>query len=149
MVSSHTQPPLSQGQNEWVCSIMDASVHGVTTKGVCTALHLPPRAKEDRWQKRHKQKSHYEAGMWNVNAVMMGGLGGDPGSGTSSSDEGEWTKFLTDLGIKPDRAVRLGLEEVQNMPIGHPEVFVLDSFGLVFNTSGGGSYWEGLFVCRF
>lgn len=35
------------------------------------------------------------------------------------------------------------------MPIGHPEVFVLDCFGLVFNTSGGGSYWEGLFVCRF
>jgi len=34
-----------------------------------------------------------------VNAVMMGGLGGDPGSGTSSSDEGVRTGFLTDLGI--------------------------------------------------
>ena len=30
----------------------------------------------------------YEQGMWNVNTVIMGGLGGDPHSSGSSSEEG-------------------------------------------------------------
>lgn len=45
------------------------------------------RAKEARWRKLQEKKSCYEAGTWNVNAVMMGGLGGDPE--TSSSEEGQ------------------------------------------------------------
>ena len=40
-----------------------------------------------RKKQRYKAKSLFEQGMWNVNTVMMGGLGRDPESG-SSSEEG-------------------------------------------------------------
>ena len=43
------------------------------------------RAKEAKRQKLHQQKRHYKDGMWNVNSVTMGGLGGEP---DMSSDEG-------------------------------------------------------------
>ncbi len=43
------------------------------------------RAQEARRRQRYSAKSHYEAGVWNVNTVTMGGLGGDP---EASSDEG-------------------------------------------------------------
>ena len=42
-----------------------------------------------RREERYKKKTQYEQGMWNVNTVMMGGLGGDPDSSGSSS-EGMW-----------------------------------------------------------
>ena len=45
------------------------------------------REKELRRQQRYCDKSHYEHGVWNVNTVMMGGLGGDPDL-SSASDEG-------------------------------------------------------------
>jgi len=43
------------------------------------------RAKESRRRQRYSAKSRYKAGSWNVNTVLMGGLGGDP---ECSSDEG-------------------------------------------------------------
>ena len=45
------------------------------------------RAKELRRQQRYQEKSRFESGLWNVNTVVMGGLGGDPE--ICSSDEGE------------------------------------------------------------
>ena len=48
------------------------------------------RSRELRRQQRYHDKSHYQPGVWNVNTVMMGGLGGDPEL-SSSSDEGTCT----------------------------------------------------------
>lgn len=45
------------------------------------------REKELRRQQRYRDKSHFEPGVWNVNTVIMGGLGGDSEL-SSSSDEG-------------------------------------------------------------
>ena len=48
------------------------------------------RAKELHRQQRYRDKSRYEPGVWNVNTVIMGGLGGDPDL-SSSSEEGTCT----------------------------------------------------------
>jgi hypothetical protein len=46
------------------------------------------RAKHARREERYRKKTQYEQGMWNINTIMMGGLGGDPhSSGSSSEDE--------------------------------------------------------------
>ena len=46
------------------------------------------RAKRAKYAEHYRRKNRYEQGMWNVNTVMMGGLGGDPRSSGSSSEEG-------------------------------------------------------------
>ncbi|XP_064390453.1 uncharacterized protein LOC135338299 isoform X2 [Halichondria panicea] len=46
--------------------------------------HRKLLAQEARRRQRYSAKSRYEAGLWNVNTVTMGGLGGDP---DASSDE--------------------------------------------------------------
>ena len=64
------------------------------------SFSLPPsllpslRAKELRRQQRYRDKSHYQPGVWNVNTVMMGGLGADPDS-SPSSDEGRTMHVCT------------------------------------------------------
>ena len=44
------------------------------------------RAKQAKRDRLYQQKGCYVNGMWNVNSVMMGGLGGDPE--IPSSEEG-------------------------------------------------------------
>ena len=51
------------------------------------------RAKELRRQQWYRDKSRFEPGVWNVNTVIMGGLGGDPEL-SSSSDEGMYPMFI-------------------------------------------------------
>ena len=46
------------------------------------------RAKRAKCEERYRRKNQYEQGMWNVNTVLMGGLGGDPDSAGSSGEEG-------------------------------------------------------------
>ena len=46
------------------------------------------RAKHAKREERYRKKTQYKQGMWNVNTVMMGGLGVDPHSSGSSSEEG-------------------------------------------------------------
>ena len=49
------------------------------------------RAKHAKREERYTKKTQYEHGMWNVNTVLMGGLGGDPDTSGTSSDEGVYT----------------------------------------------------------
>ena len=56
-------------------------IHMVHRLSTCRAKHL-------KCEERHRRKNQYEEGMWNVNTVLMGGLGGDPDSSDSSSEEG-------------------------------------------------------------
>ena len=49
---------------------------------------VPYRAKHARREERYRKKTQYEQGMWNIDTVMMGGLGGDPHSSGTSSEEG-------------------------------------------------------------
>ena len=58
------------------------------------SLSLSLRAKELRRQQRYRDKSHYQPGVWNVNTVLMGGLGADPDS-SSSSEEGRTMQACT------------------------------------------------------
>ena len=44
------------------------------------------RAQEARRRQLYSAKSKYEAGLWNVNTILMGGLGQDP---EPASDEGD------------------------------------------------------------
>ena len=50
--------------------------------------HYVHRAREAKRKQQYRLKSNFESGQWNVNAVMMGGLGRDPE--LSSSEEGKW-----------------------------------------------------------
>lgn len=45
-------------------------------------------------EERYRRKNQYEEGMWNVNTVLMGGLGGEPDSSDSSSEEGNHRHVL-------------------------------------------------------
>ena len=54
---------------------------------VCNVLQRFLRAREKRKAQRYKDKSYFCKGQWNVNTVMMGGLGGD--ISPESSDKGE------------------------------------------------------------
>ena len=54
------------------------------------------RAKRARRQEVQCRKGYHEKGMWNVNTVMMGGLGG--GLGSSSSEEGTVHMHSTVIG---------------------------------------------------
>lgn len=44
----------------------------------CTTLTLTCREREKKIEELKQEKTKYEEGMWNVNAVLMGGLGKDP-----------------------------------------------------------------------
>jgi len=46
------------------------------------------RAREKRKAKQYKDKSYFCKDQWNVNTVLMGGLGGD--ISPESSDDGEY-----------------------------------------------------------
>ena len=46
------------------------------------------RAKRAKCEESYHRKNHFEQGLWNVNTVLMGGLGGDPDATGSSSEEG-------------------------------------------------------------
>ncbi len=59
---------------------------------VCVCVCGVYRAQEARRRQRYSAKSRYEAGLWNVNTVTMGGLGGDP---EASSDEGVTTCIVS------------------------------------------------------
>ena len=49
---------------------------------------LCSRAKQARCAEQYRSKNQYQRGMWNVNTVLMGGLGEDPDSSGSASEEG-------------------------------------------------------------
>ena len=57
---------------------------------VCVCVCVLHRAKHGKREERYRKKTQYEQGMWNVNTVLMGGLGGDPHSSGSSSEEGNF-----------------------------------------------------------
>ena len=59
--------------------------------GTCTyqvTAVLCSRAKQARCAEQYRSKNQYQRGMWNVNTVLMGGLGEDPDSSGSASEEG-------------------------------------------------------------
>jgi hypothetical protein len=57
-------------------------------------LHSKLQAKQAKWEERYREKTQFQQGLWNVNTVMMGGLGGDPHSSGSSSEEEDQLRQL-------------------------------------------------------
>ena len=87
--------PLAYPNTSVNTRIITGKISGLSLS-LSLALSLPPspRAKELRRQQRYSDKSHYQPGVWNVNTVMMGGLGADPDS-SCSSDEGRTMQACT------------------------------------------------------
>ena len=53
-------------------------IEHVYTNCVAKAISYSFREKEKKIEELKQEKTKYEEGMWNVNAVLMGGLGKDP-----------------------------------------------------------------------
>jgi hypothetical protein len=77
-------------------------------------LHSKLQAKRAKYAEHYRRKNRYEQGMWNVNTVMMGGLGGDPRSSGSSSEEDieDQLRQLERNGKEPEEGIQQRLQAV-------------------------------------
>jgi hypothetical protein len=69
-------------------------------------LHSKLQAKQAKWEERYREKTQFQQGLWNVNTVMMGGLGGDPHSSGSSSEEEDQLRQLEQKTGEPGESVQ-------------------------------------------
>eukprot|EP00731_Ephydatia_muelleri_P016880 Em0009g1304a len=78
-------------------------------------LHCRLKAREAKRKQQYQLKSNFESGQWNVNAVMMGGLGGDPELSSSEEDLESLTRKLTHAeGTCTDKSVQERLCSIWN-----------------------------------